>query len=101
MVRLMCALLPVLVLSCADGGGPVLVDAEWNLTCPVDGAVGCPGAPVSTCLGEGGQRAIRGEHRQLACTDDPIIAICEAVQRADGTRIVLLEANIADDFAFE
>ena len=99
--RLMCALLPVLLLSCAESGGPTLVDAEWNLTCPADSGVGCPGAPAETCLGVGGQRAIVGEHRQLACTGDPIIAICEAVQRADGTRIVTLEANVADDFAFE
>jgi hypothetical protein len=102
--RLMCALVPVLLLSCAESGGPVLVDAEWNLTCPADsavGSVGCPGAPADTCLGDGGQRAIVGEHRQPACTGDAIQAICEAVQRADGTRIVTLEANVADDFAFE
>jgi hypothetical protein len=99
--QLMCALLPVLLLSCAESGGPVLVDAEWNLTCPADSAVDCPGTPVETCLGDGGQRAIVGEHRQPACTGDPIKAICEAVQGADGTRIVTLEANIAGDFALE
>jgi hypothetical protein len=99
--RLMCALLPVLLLSCAESGGPVLVDAEWNLTCPTDSAVDCPGAPAETCLGDGGQRAIVGEHRQLACTGDPIKAICEAVQGTDGTRIVTLEANVAGYFALE
>jgi len=60
---------------------------------------------VETCLGVGGQRAIVGEHRQIACTDGPIIgpiiAICEAVQGADGTRIVTLEANVAGDFGLE
>ncbi len=101
MSRFMCVLLPLFALSCAESGGPVLVDAEWNLTCPGDSGVGCPGAPVDTCLGDGGQRSIVGEHRQPACTGDPIIAICEAVQGADGTRIVTLEANVADDFAFE
>ncbi|MBW1831428.1 MAG: hypothetical protein DRH23_04815 [Deltaproteobacteria bacterium] len=101
MSRLMWVLLPVLALSCAETGGPVSVNAEWNLTCPADSPVGCPGAPANTCLGDGGHRAILGEHRQLACTGDPIRAICEAVQGADGTRLVTLEANIADDFAFE
>ncbi|MBW2627455.1 MAG: hypothetical protein JRE45_07530 [Deltaproteobacteria bacterium] len=99
--RLMCALLPVLLLSCADSGGPTLVNAEWKLTCPVDSPVGCSGVPADTCLGDGGQRVIVGEHRQLACTGDPIRAICEAVQGADGTRIVTLEVNVADEFALE
>jgi hypothetical protein len=100
MSRLMCVLLPVLALSCAESGGPVLVDAEWNLTCPSAGGAGCT-TPAETCLGVVGQRAIVGEHRQPACTGDPIIAICEAVQRADGSRIVSLEANIGGKFAFE
>lgn len=99
--RLMCGLLPVLLLSCADSGGPVLVDAEWNLTCPAGGAVDCAGEPAETCLGEGGQRAIVGEHRQPTCNGHSIIAICEAVERADGTRIITLEANVADEFALE
>jgi hypothetical protein len=97
----MCALLPLLLFSCAESEGPVLVDAEWNLTCPADSGVDCPGTPADTCLGDGGLRAIAGEHRQPACNGDPIIAICEAVQRADGTRLVTLEANVADDFALE
>lgn len=101
MSRLMCVLLPVLALSCAETGGPVSVNAEWNLTCPADSLVDCPGVPADTCLGDGGHRAIVGEHRQPACTGDPIRAICEAVQGADGTRLVTLEANVADDFAFE
>ena len=96
----MCVLLPALLLSCAESGGPVYVDAEWNLTCPAD-AASCPGAPAKTCLGTGGQRAIVGEHRQPACTDDPIVAICEAVQHADGTRTVLLRADVGGQFAFE
>ena len=101
MSRLMCVLVSVLALSCADSGGPVLVDAQWNLTCPADTGVDCGALAPQTCLGTGGQRAIVGEHRQPACTGDPIVAICEAVQRADGTRIVTLEANIANTFAFE
>jgi hypothetical protein len=101
MVRLMCALLPVLVLSCADGGGPVLVDAEWNLTCPSGGAADCGSLVEETCLGIVGQRAIVGEHGQAACTGDPIIAICEAVERSDGTRIVTLEADVGGKFSFQ
>jgi hypothetical protein len=101
MSRLMCVLVSVLALSCADSGGPVLVDAQWNLTCPADTGVGCGALAPQTCLGTVGQRAIVGEHRQPACTGDPIVAVCEAVQRADGTRIVTLEANIANTFAFE
>jgi hypothetical protein len=101
MSRLMCVVLPVLALSCAESGGPVLVDAPWNLTCPADSEVDCGTLAPDTCLGAVGQRAIMGEHRQSACTGDPIIAICEAVQRADGTRIVTLEANVGDTFAFE
>jgi len=97
----MCVLLPVLALSCAETGGPVSVNAEWNLTCPADSLVDCPGVPATTCLGDGGHRAIVGEHRQPACTGKPIRAICEAVQGADGTRLVTLEANVDDDFAFE
>ena len=99
--RLMCVLLPVLALSCAESGGPVLVDAEWNLTCPRDTEVDCGSLAPETCLGTAGNRTIVGEHGQLACNGDPIIAICEAVQRADGTRIVTLEANVGDEFAFE
>ena len=97
----MCVLLPVLALSCAESGGPVLVDAEWNLTCPAAGGVGCGSLAEETCLGVVGQRAIVGEHRQLACTGDPIVAICEAVERPDGTRIVSLEADVGGKFAFE
>jgi hypothetical protein len=99
--RLMCVLLSVLALSCAESGGPVQVDARWNLTCPADSAVDCGALAPETCLGVVGQREIVGEHRQEACTGDPIIAICEAVQRADGSRIVSLEANVGDKFAFE
>jgi len=98
--RWMCALLPLLLLCCAESGGPVRVDAEWNLTCPANG-VGCPGAPTETCLGDGGQRAIAGDHREPVCTGDPIVAICEAIQRTDGTRIVDLKANVANDFSIQ
>jgi hypothetical protein len=101
MSRFMCVLLPLFALSCAESGGPVLVDAEWNLTCPSAGGAGCGSLAQETCLGVVGQRAIVGEHRQPACTDDPIIAICEAVQKPDGTRIVSLEADVGGKFAFE
>jgi len=88
----------------AGGGGSsgaTLVDAQWNLTCPADSAVDC-GTPASdTCLGNFGQRSIVGEHGQLACTGDPVIATCEAVQRADGSRTAMLEANVGDEFAVE
>jgi hypothetical protein len=98
----MLALLPALLFSCADSGpGPVAANAQWNLSCPAGGAVGCAGTPAETCLGVGGQRAVVGTHGQRACTGDPIIALCEAVQDADGTRIVTLEANVGDYFAFE
>lgn len=101
--RLVCVMLPLLVLalSCAESEGPVTVDVEWNLTCPADGDVDCPGAPVSTCLGDGGFRAIRGSHGEMSCTGDPIIALCEAVERSDGSRTVTLEANVGNEFAFE
>lgn len=101
-IRWMLALLPVLLLSCAESGsGAVTANAQWNLTCPSGGAVGCPGAPAETCLGVGGQRAIVGTHGERACNGDPIVAFCEAVQDVDGTRIVTLEAKVGDEFAFE
>ncbi len=91
--RLACLLLSVLALSCAQDGGPVLVDAQWNLTCPADSEVGC-GSSAETCLGSVGQRTILGEHGELACTGDAILAICESVDRADGTRNISLEVNV-------
>lgn len=83
----------MLVLSCAESEGPVLVDAEWNLSCPSGGQVGCASWAQETCIGNGGQRAIVGEHGQPEC-DDQIVAICEAVRRADGMRDVTIEANV-------
>ena len=105
--RLAGLLFSVLALSCAQDGGPVLVDAQWNLTCPAEGTTGCGSLAEKTCLGAGGQRAIVGEHRQTLCTDDPLIAICESVKRSDGTLDLTLEANVDRDlmgfprFAFE
>jgi hypothetical protein len=99
MIRFMCVLLPLFALSCADSGGPILVDAQWNLTCPSGGA-GCGSLAPETCLGVAGQRAIVGERGQPACNGDPILAVCEAVQRADGTRNVKLEAEVGGGFAF-
>lgn len=100
MSRFLCALLPLLVLSCADSGGPVAVDAQWNLSCPSSG-VGCGSWAQETCIGNGGQREIVGEHGQAACDGDQIIARCVAVDQSDGTRKLTLEANIGDKFAFE
>jgi hypothetical protein len=103
MNRLMCALLPLFVLSCAENAGPVRVDARWNLTCPSGSAASCT-TPAETCLGDGGLREIVGQHGEQTCTGDPIIASCEAVERSDGTRLLFLEASVGsgiDEFAFE
>jgi hypothetical protein len=104
--RFLCVLLPIFVLSCADTGGPVLVDAEWNLSCPSSGDVSCASWAQETCIGDGGHRAIVGEHGESAC-DDRIIAICESIERASGMRDITLEANVergggsSPKFAFE
>lgn len=93
----------MLALSCADSGGPVVVDAQWNLSCPSGSSAGCGSWAVDSCISadnQPNQRAIVGEHGQPEC-DDRIIAICEAVQRSDGTRNVTLEANVGNQFAFE
>jgi len=100
MTRVLCSALALFALSCADGG-PVTVDAQWNLTCPSGGAAGCGALAEETCLGNVGQRAIVGEFRQTACTGDPIIAVCEAVQRSDGARVVTLEADVGGEFGFQ
>jgi len=92
--RLAGLLLSVLAFSCAQDGGPVLVDAQWNLTCPADSEVGCGSLAAETCLGSVGQRTILGGHGELACTGDAILAICESVNRADGTRNISLEVNV-------
>lgn len=97
------SLVVMLVVSCADDGGPTTVDARWNLTCPSGGEVGCGAPAPDTCLDDGegaSERAIVGEHGQMACTGSPIIAICEAVERSSGTSF-RLEANVDDQFAFE
>jgi hypothetical protein len=99
--RSICVLLPLLALSCAEGTSPVTVDAQWNLTCPADSEVGCGALAPETCLGPIGQRTIAGEFREISCTGDPIIAVCNSVERADGTTFIELEANVGNDFAFE
>lgn len=97
--------LSLLVISCADGSGPVAVDARWNLTCPSGGSVGCGAPAPETCLDDGAgvnERAIVGEHGQTTCTGDPLIASCEAIDRSSGTSI-RLEASVGNpfpDFAF-
>lgn len=92
--RLACLLLSVLALSCAGSGGPVVVDAQWNLSCPSGGAADCGSLAQQTCLGDVGLRTIVGQHGETACTGDQIIAICEAVDRSDGTTDITLEANV-------
>lgn len=72
----------------------MLVDAQWNLTCPADSEVDCGSLATETCLGSVGQRAILGVHGELACTGDAILAVCESVDRPDGTRNISLEANV-------
>lgn len=92
----------MLAISCADSGGPVAVDVRWNLTCPAGSEVGCGAPAPETCLddGAGVERSIVGEHGQMACTGEPILAICEAIERSSGTSL-RLEANVGDEFAFE
>lgn len=100
-------LLSVLAISCAEDGGSVLVDASWNLTCPSDTEVDCGSLAEQTCLGDFGQRSVVGHHGQVACTGDPILAVCESVERSDGTRNISIEVNVDRDstsfpkFAFE
>ena len=91
----------VLLVSCASGEGAVFVDAQYNLTCPADTAVDCGSLAPETCLGSAGQRALIGGHGQVSCTGGPIIAVCEAVQRSDGSRTVTLEASVDGRFSFE
>lgn len=90
----------LLAVSCADSG-TVMVDAEWNLTCPVGGAFGCGSLAQETCLGTVGNRAIIGARGDMSCTGDPIVVSCEAVHRTDGRTVFFLKANIGDDFALE
>lgn len=105
---LVCALVALLGVSCAESAGTVSVDAEWNLTCPDGNAAGCASLSPDTCLRENedgvvapGWRSIVGARGDISCTGDPIIVSCQAIDRPDGLRIVDLEANIDDKFAFE
>ncbi|KPK66893.1 MAG: hypothetical protein AMS21_00420 [Gemmatimonas sp. SG8_38_2] len=96
-------LLSVLAISCADSGGPVTVDARWNLTCPSQSQAGCGSAAPNTCLNDGvgaNERAIVGQHGDITCTDDPIIATCEGIERSGGTSY-RLEADVGGAFGFE
>jgi hypothetical protein len=101
MSRLPLVLVSMFALSCAESSGPVSVNAEWNLSCPGGSGAGCGALAEQTCLGVVGQRAIAGAHRQPACNGEPIIAICEAVQNADGTRDVFLETEVGGDFGLQ
>ena len=92
--RFACLLVSILAFSCAEDGGPVLVDAQWNLSCPADTEVDCGTLATETCLGSVGQRTILGVHGENACTGDAILAVCESVDRADGTRNISLEVNV-------
>ena len=98
--RFSCVLGALLLASCADSG-TVMVDAEWNLTCPDGGAFGCGSLAPETCLGNVGNRAIIGARGDMSCTGDPIIVSCEAVHRTDGRTVFFLKANINDRFALE
>ena len=71
-----------------------------ELTCPADLSVGCGSLATASCLGNSGQRSIVGEHGQLSCTGDSIVATCEAVQQPDGTTDLTLEAAVGETFAF-
>ena len=85
----------------------MLVDAQWNLTCPADTEVDCGSLAAETCLGSVGQRTILGVHGEPACTGDAVLAVCESVDGADGTRYISLEVNVdrgdrsSPKFAFE
>ena len=98
--RWLCALLSLLALSCAESGGPVIVDASWNLTCPSSTSAECASWAEDTCLGNQGSRTIAGAHGEMSCNDvDPIIATCEVVER-DGLTVIDLKASVGG-FAFE
>ena len=91
----------VLFASCANDEGAVFIDAQYNLTCPADTAVGCGSLAPETCLGVAGQRALVGGHGQASCTGEPIVALCEAVPRPDGSRTITLEGSVGGRFAVE
>lgn len=93
------ALLALLGLSCAESGGPVIVDASWNLSCPSSSFAQCASWAEDTCLGDLGQRTIAGVHGEMSCTGDPMIATCEIVER-DGLTLINLKASVGD-FALE
>lgn len=96
MRRLACLLPLGLLLSCAQDGSAVLADAQWSLSCPAGGDVDCGSWATDSCIGEGSQRAIVGEHGQAEC-DDRIIAICESVARTGGTEDITIEVNVDRD----
>ena len=88
------------VASCAGSEGSVAVDSSWNLTCPIDSAVGC-GALADTCLGSAGERTVIGARGDIACDDQPIAVGCQAIDRPNGVRTIFLEASVGADFALE
>lgn len=98
--RLACASTALFALSCAEGGGTVSVDAQYNLTCPDGSSAGCGSLAPDTCLGPVGQRSIVGVLGDTACNNDILDVKCEAVDRPDGRRFVALEAYVGDRFAF-
>jgi hypothetical protein len=97
----LCLFALCLSISCAESAEMASVDATWNLTCPIDSAVGCGSLAEDTCLGDAGQRTIAGERGSTACDGEPLVASCEAIERSNGTRVIFLEASIGSDFAFE
>jgi hypothetical protein len=91
----------LLLASCASGEGPVSVDSSWNLTCPVDSAVGCGSFAESTCLGDFGHRTVVGARGERACNDETMTVSCQAIDRPNNVRTIFLEASVGNDFAFE
>lgn len=98
--RIACFSTALLTLSCAESDGPVSVDAQYNLTCPVGSEVGCGPRDPDTCLGPVGQRSIVGARGDVACTGDVLDVKCQAVDGSDGRTFISLEAYVGNQFAF-
>lgn len=99
MGRLTVAIVALVAVSCSDGG-PTETDTSYNLTCPA-APTECGSLAASTCLGSGGVRNIVGVNGGPSCDDEPpVVAICEATERADGDLILTLVASVGDGFGF-
>ena len=98
--RFACVMSALFAVSCGGNDGTVMVDAEWNLTCPSGSAVGC-GSLGDTCLGPVGRRTMFGARGDASCSGDPIDVSCEAIERSNGVTSITLKANIDNRYAFE